>query len=243
MADLFAEVDEDVRAERARAAARRWAPAAAAAAVVAVVAVGCWQALLSHRDARDARLSGLFFTAQMAADAQSQQTAQGGGADAARALALFGSLQNAPRPGIRTLARLREAQLLGDRGDDTGAIRALDAVASDAAAPETLRQLATLLSVDREIAEPTPKAAPTSRATPTPEALTARLATLERPGAPFQALALEAGAMIALEQGRTDETRRVLSTLVADGEAPTGVRERASTLLQAIGAAAPGVRG
>ncbi len=229
MADLFAEVDEDVRAERARAAAKRWAPAFAGLAVVAVIAVGAWQATLSHREARDARLSGLFFDAQNAVDDTSQSTQPGAGA--ARGLALFRSLADAPRPGIRTLARLREAQLLGDRGDNAGAVHALDAVADDAAAPETLRELATLLSVERQMSGPS--AAQQA----------ARLATLERPGAPFRALALEAGATIALEQGHTDETRRVLSTLVADGEAPTGVRERAGTLLQAIGAAAPGVRG
>ena len=230
MADLFAEVDEDVRAERARAAARRWAPVAVGAAVVAVIAVGAWQATLSHRDARDARLSGLFFDAQTAVD-DASQTTQPQGAGATRALALFRSLADAPRPGVRTLARLREAQLLGDRGDNAGAVRALDAVVDDAAAPGTLRELATLLSVERQMAGPAAAR----------QAM--RLATLERPGAPFRALALEAGAMIALEQGHTGETRRVLSTLVADGEAPTGVRERAGTLLQAIGVAAPGVRG
>ena len=227
MDDLFAEVDDDVRAARARAAMKRWAPAAAAAAVVAVIAVGAWQTVLSHRDARDARLAGLFFDAQMAADDQ----ASSAGAGAAHALGLFRSLADAPRPGIRTLARLREAQILGDGGNNAGAIRTLDAVASDGAAPEALRELATLLSVERQI----------SGRTAAKEAI--RLSALEQPGAPFRALALEASALIALEAGRTDETRRVLSTLVADGEAPTGLRERASTLLQAIGAAEPGVRG
>ncbi len=228
VADLFAEVDEDVRAERARAAARRWAPLAAIVAVVAVVAVAVWQETISHREARDARLSGLFFDAQMAAD---DQSATGAAKAHARALTLFGPLEHAPLPGIRTLARLRAAQLLGDRGDNAGAIRLLDAVAADGAAPPAMRELATLLSVDRQSSGP--HAAEQK----------VRLATLERPGAPFRALALETGAMIALEQGHADETRRTLSTLVADGDAPTGLRERASTMLQALGAASGGAGG
>ena len=64
-----------------------------------------------------------------------------------------------------------------------------------------------------------------------------KLAILEQPGAPFRPLALETGAMIDLAAGHTDATRRTLSLLVADGGAPTSLRERASTMLQALGPA------
>ena len=219
VADLFAEVDEDVRAERTRAAVRRWGPFGLASLVLLVALLGLWQWSVERGHARDARLSQMFFAAEAAGDAATP------GAPDARALALFRSLDDAPVPGIRTLARLREAALLGDGGDDAAAIRVLDRVAGDAEAPARLRELATLLAVARLPAGSASRQA------------ASKLAILEQPGAPFRPLALETGAMIDLAAGHTDATRRTLSLLVADGGAPTSLRERASTMLQALGPA------
>ncbi len=225
MVDIFAEVDDDLRAERARVALRRYGAVAIVVVVVAILAVGIWQALVWRQHRRDARLSGAYFAVQRQADQQSP------GAEAASrpaAIAGFAPLIDAPSAGIRSLARLRDAQFLADAGRSKDALAMLDRVAADRAAGPLFADLATLLAVDRQIDQGDPAR------------LQARLATIEGPGAPYRGLAIEAGAMIDLSHGQVDKCRQTLRALLADGSVPQGVRERASTLLQALGAGAAG---
>ena len=221
--DLFAEVDEDLRAEQARAIARKYGLLIIGLVLAAVVAVGVWQMLAWQRARTDTKLSAAYFAAMHSADQPSPSDAA-----SREAIRLFAPLAGADATGIRTLTRLRLAQLQGDAGDAKAAIADLDQVANDPRAASPLRDLATLASVQRQLA------------TGSPAEMALRLQGIEQPGAPFRALALETSAMIDLAQGRTAQCRRTLQLLLADEDATDAIRERANTLLQAVGPEAAG---
>ena len=232
MTDLFREIDEDVRAEQIRLAVRRYGWLVGLAVLVVLVGVGAWQAIAYRDRQAEARLSAAYLHATRQADDLATNGFGGNSPELTRArdaaIASFAPLEGAADPGIRTLARLRAAQLLTDRGDAAGAIRLLDAVAGDAAAEQALRDEATLFSVERQLA------------TGDPDVLHKRLDGIEEPGGAFRALAFEAQASIDLARGRMAEARREIELVFTDGAAPQGARERAATLLQAIGPQAPG---
>ncbi len=226
---MFREIDEEVRAEQVALAVRRYGWVVGLALLVLLACVGVWQFLAWRDRGAEARVSAAYFAAAKKADDLSA-TGFGGTSPqlaAARdaALASFVPLEASREAGVRTLSRLRAAQLMTDKGDAAGAIRVLDAVARDDAAERAMRDLATLYSVERQVA-----------LHGDPATLKARLATIEEPGGAFRALAIETAAAIDLASGRNAEARREYGLVFADGTAPQGARERAATFLQAIAA-------
>ena len=108
-------------------------------------------------------------------------------------------------------------------GDKAGTLAALDAVANDAALPQVYRDLAILRRVivagsDMEIA-----------------ARRAALDPLAIPGRPFRALALEQMAYLSVEAGEIEAAITQLRALSTDQESPTGLRQRAGQMIQALG--------
>ena len=234
MTDVFREIDEEVRAEQVRLAVRRYGWLVGLVAVLVLVGVGSWQAIAYRDRQAQARLSAAYLHATRQADDLATNGFGGTSPQltAARdaAIASFAPLEGSGDAGIRTLARLRAAQLLSDRGDTAGAVRLLDAVAGDGAAEPAMRDLATLFSVERQLA------------TGRPDVLHKRLDGIEEPGGAFRALAFEAQAAIDLARGQVADARREIELVLTDGAAPQGARERAATLLQAIGLQAPGTQ-
>ena len=222
VADLFGEVDEDLRAEQARVAVRRFGPALLGLLLVAAAGIGIWQYLVWRQHQLDARLSAAYFAAMRQAD---QPPLADQKAATAKAIDLFRPLTDAEIPGIRSLARLRISSLQATGGDARGAVASLDALAGDDQAPRPLRDLATLASVQHQLDGKTPDLA----------TLALRLQGIEGAGDPFRDLALETSAAIELAQGKSDAARRTLQTVLADENATDSVRERVNTLLQAIG--------
>ena len=221
MADLFGEVDEDLRAEQARVAVRRFGPAILGIVLVAVIGVGIWQYLVWRQAQAGAKLSAGYFAAMQQAD---QPPLAGGKDQTAKAIALFQPLATSDVAGIRALARLRLASLQVSAGDEKAAVATLDALAGDAAAPRALRDLATLTSVQHQLDAKKPDL-------PT---LALRLGGIEDGDGPFRDLALETAAAIDLAQGRADAARHTLGVILADENASDSIRERVNTLLQAI---------
>ncbi len=213
--DIFDEVKEDLRAERARALAKRFGGALLVALVLVLAAVGGYQAWKQYQDRQIARDAGVFLKAQ--AEAEGPQPGR------AAALPALDSLGKTAGPGYRTLARLREAALKADAGDAAGAGALWDSVSADTSADPLLRDLADLQWSLHQIDAGDPAA------------VSARLARLAAPANPWHSLALEGQAMLALRQGKTDAARDILKGLAADPTAPEGVRGRAGGLLQRLG--------
>ena len=215
MVDIFDEVEEDLRAERAQRLLRKyaWLLIVLVAAVIGA-AVG-WQLWHRYQTSRDAAAAARYVAVQDALD-------QPGGAKADQ-IAHLEQLAAAAPEGYKTLARLRLAGLKADAGDTAGAVALWNQVAADANADRLLRDLASLLAAQRQLDHGDAGQ------------LEARLKALTEPGNPWSTLAQEQLAMLDLRQGKLNDARTKLQVLSFDLESPAGLRARASALLAGLG--------
>ena len=214
MPDIFDEVDEDLRAERAQRLWQRFATPILAALLLVVAGVGGWQAWQWHEGRQRDAAAAAFIAAHRAAEAE--------GADLAAIAARFEGLAASSPTGYRTLALLRAAALRAETGDRDAALTLYDRVASDSSADQLYRDLASLMWVVRSLDSADPAL------------LAARIAPLARPDQPWNASARELSAMVALRAGRRDEARQALEALAADVTAPRGIRDRAGRVAAGI---------
>lgn len=215
MVDIFDEVEEDLRADRAQLLLKKYGGVLVAAAVLVVVGAGGWQAWQWYDGKRNAAVAQHYLAALRVADTK--------GAGKQAAVADFAAVADTAGPGYRSLARLQEAALKAEAGDLAGAGTLWDAVADDGSADPLLRDLANLQWATHQIDSGDPAA------------VAKRLAPLAAPSNPFHALAQEAQAMLELRQGKTDAARDTLKQLAQDVTAPDGVRRRADGLLERLG--------
>ena len=220
MVDIFSEVDEELRAEKAKALFQRYAGLIGACAVLLVGGVAGWQGWRWYESRQDSAAAVQYLAAMNLADA-----APAGTNDAARgaAIAAFAQVGASAPEGYSTLARLREAGLKADAGDMPGALALWDRVAGDASADPLLRDLASLLWAQRQLDSGDPAL------------LEARLKPLAAPGNAWHALAQEQLAVLDLRQGKSDQAKTTLRQLAQDMTAPSGVRVRANGLLNRLG--------
>ena len=224
MPDIFDEVSEDLRAERAQEMMKKYGGILVAAAVLVLAATGGWQGWRWYQARETARVATLYLDALRAADRPA-----GAERDAARPL--LDKVAAEGPSGYRTLARLREAALKADGGDLAAALALYNQVATDSAADPLLRDLATLHWAARQVDAPLTQVGE-------PAMLEARLAPLTGPDHPLRALAAETQALLAFRQGKPDAARDILKRLSQDVTAPDGVRGRANGLLAQLGGSA-----
>ncbi len=214
--DIFKEVDEEMRAERLRAASRRFGALGIALVLLAAIGVGLWQFRASRERRQAEATASTFFAASRLADGGNHAASD------AQASALFAQVAARGPDGFRTLARLRQAQIAWQAGDAVRALAFWDAVQGDASADATLRGLAGLLWVQHQMASGDPAL------------LKSRLGALSRPGEPWRPMAQELDAELDLRLGHVADARRKLAALGEDARAPEGVRERATGLNDTI---------
>jgi hypothetical protein len=215
--DIFDEVEEELRADRARAMLQRYGGVMVGVAVAVVVAAGGWEAWRWHEAKRVASVAQTYLAGMQTADTQ-----KGTGREAA--VRNFATVAAEGSAGYRTLARLRAAGLKADAGDLAGASALWEAVAGDGSADPLLRDVARLQWALHNIDKGDPAA------------VQARLASLASPENPWHALAAEGQALLALRQGKTDAARETLKSLAHDVTTPPNVRRRAEGLLAQLGA-------
>ena len=224
MADIFDEIGEDLRAERAQKLFARYSWVLVVLAVVAVAGAGGWQWWRGHQQHRAEVAAGVFLAASREASGPAPGNAQTSSRKEAEAA--FERLATRAPESYRTLARLRLAAIQAG-SDPAAALQTWDAVASDPRADPVLRNLATLLWAQHQLEEGDPAA------------IEARLRPLADGSGPWQALAQEQLAWLDLRQGKDQDARGLLRGLAADPLAPQGVRTRAGGLLAQLGEAAP----
>ncbi len=220
MVDIFDEVDEELRAERAQQLLKRYGGLIVAAAVLIVGAVAGWQGWRWYEARQDQAAAVEYLTAMTLADATAAGTSD---ANRAAAVAAFNKLSASAPEGYATLARLRDAALKAQSGDRAGAVALWDQVAADSSADPLLRDLASLLWAEHQID------------TADPALLEARLKALAAPDNPWHALADEQLALLDMRLGKSDQAKTTLHRLAQDTTAPNGVRGRASALLNRLG--------
>jgi hypothetical protein len=215
--DIFDEVEEDLRAERAQRLLKRYGGVLVALCLAVIAAGAGWQFWKWRQAQQDAAAATAYMTDSSLADSPNLSPAT-----RSAAISAFDVLAaNAPE-GYRTLARLRDAALRADGGDIAGAAGMWDQVATDSSADPLLRDLASLLWAGRQID------------TGDPALLKARLAPLAAPGNPWRPLAQEQLALLDLRQGHDDAAKTALQNLANDVTAPGGVRGRAGALLSRL---------
>ena len=215
MVDIFDEVEEDLRAERAEKLLKKYAWLLIAVVVAIVGAAAGWQLWNRHKNQQDAVAAARYVAVQNALQ-------QPGAAQPSQLAELDRLAADAPE-GYKILARMRAAGVKADAGDVPGAVALWNAVAADTSADPLLRDLASLLATARELDHGDPAQ------------LEARLKPLAEPGNPWSTLAQEQLAMLDLRAGKVDDARKTLQTLSVDIDSPSGLRARASALLAGLG--------
>lgn len=207
MADIFHEIDEEVRRERLKKVWERFGTYIVALAVLIVVGVGGWRAYEYWQNQQAARAGAAFENAMALAEAGKHQEA----ADA------FANVAKEAPGGYATLARLQQAAEAA-RQDPKAGVAAFDAIAADGGVRQVFRDLAALragyLLLDT---------APYGD-------MQARLEPQTVAGRPFRHSALE---LLALSAWRVDDpatARRWSDIIINDSQTPASIRARVEIL-------------
>lgn len=209
MPDIFDEVEEDLRRDRAMRLWKRHGWLVLVGAGLLVVGVGGWQAWTQHqRRAAEAATATLL-----------QSARQAGAPDAALA-----ELAKDGPAGPRTLARLMAAARLASAGQVDQALPLWQALATDSGAEALYRDLAVLL-----IGMNTLDSAD-------PSQLAAQLGAIAVPSNPWHHLAGELLGLLADRQGDRAAAIARFRALASDVTAPSGLRQRAEAMLTVLGA-------
>jgi hypothetical protein len=212
VADIFQEVDEEVRRERLKQFWDRYNSLIIAVVVLIIVGIGGWRGY-QWWEAKKAAEAGAVFEAAATLAAEGKHP---------EAEAAFARIAAEGSSGYRVLARLRQAAELATY-DRQAAIKEYEALARDAGLPAALQDLATvraaLLLVDT---------APYGE-------LRTRLEPLAAPGRPFRHTARELLAFSAWRSGDTAAARQWFGTIMTDPETPPSVRTRTEMLMTLAG--------
>jgi hypothetical protein len=214
--DIFDEVSDDLRAERAARLLRRYAGLLIAAAVLVLIGVGGQQGYSWYQARQNAAAATAYIAITDKIDAQGQNVAAADAVADAKALTDFAATAPA---GYRSLARLRAAGLLAGAGKTAGAETLWDQIAADPGADVLVQNLANLLWAQHALG------------TAPDDQVAARLQPLTAPESPYHALAEETQALLYLDEGKTDAAKSLFAQISADPNAPEGVRNRAGGLL------------
>ena len=211
MADIFQEVDEEVRREKLKQLWERYSLAIIAACVLIVAAIGGWRGYEWYI-AREAAKAGARFEAAISLMEQNKTK---------EAEAAFADIAKTAPGGYPILARFREANTLAATNKDAS-VKAYDALAADGGVPPAFQDLAAvragLLLVDTaQLSE-----------------MQRRLDPLAQSDRSFRHSARELLALSAWRNNDVTAAKKYLDMIAGDAETPGGVRARADVLAALI---------
>ena len=207
MADIFDEIDEDLKRDQMQMLWVRYGKIVMAAIAIVVLLVALRQGYTAWQASQSEASASAYQQALKSDDVVAALTAQ------------HGQLTNG-------YAMLAQFQIAAEQaaGDDFAAAEASYlALALDASLDPLYQQAATLLSVmvapqDADVA-----------------ALAARLSDLETAAGPWQSMALETAAGLALRAGNTDTAVEKYKRLMEMADVPAGMRQRAERMIFMLG--------
>jgi hypothetical protein len=215
MSDIFQEVDEEVRRDKALEFWKKYQNLIIAGAALIVLAAAGYR-FYENRKLSAEQAAGAAFQQALALDNDNK------GADAQTALAAVAA--SGPS-GYRTLARLAGAAVMS-KSDPKGAIAIYDGLAADASIgplfQETAKLRAALLRLD--LGDPSAKPS---------------LTALAAPEGAYRHTARLALGVLALDAGDFVEAGKELDLVVADPEAPVAEKRSAESLLGLVAANRP----
>jgi hypothetical protein len=213
VSDVFQEVDEELRRDKAAELWKRYGNYIVGAAVAIVIGTGGYVFWRDYTHKQAVARSTAFFSAAALTPP----------ADPKSAIPALDTLARDSSGAYAALARLREAGLKAESGDQDGATAAYRSVAEDGSAPQELRDaarvLASMQSVDKATAAD----------------LDAQLQSLRADTGPWRHSALEIAALAALRSGDTAKARELFAKISDDPAAPTAMRGRAAEMIASFG--------
>jgi hypothetical protein len=216
MSDVFREVDEEVRRDRATEIWKKHGSKFIALAVVFIGGIAAWQFWLNHQFRERAAL-GTRYEQAIAELATSKP-------DASAVLTALASEKSGGT--YAQLARFRLAGELATKANDdasrTNAVSAYDTLAGDAAVPAEWRDIARLRAAYVMIDH-----APFAD-------VEKRLQPLVTPAGTFRHSAREGLALAAYRTGNFDKALDALQAIILDVDAPSALRQRAEILLAVV---------
>ncbi len=211
MVDFINEVEDALRKDQYNALLKRWGPWIAAVAVLVVLASGVFEYFQSA-DERIAKSTSLSYV-------EAQTLLDEG--NAAGASGLFTAIAQKARPGYAGLSLMQASGIALDNGNRTEALRLLDQ-AANIFETQNHQDLAAL------------KAAYLLMDNADFEAVKNRAAPLSQSGRPYEFLAREVLAFVALEQGDTQTASSQFSFLARSPDVPDNLKARAEQALALI---------
>lgn len=211
MADIFREVEEDVRRDRALAFWKKYGNVLVALALLAVAGTAAWRGWVywqtKQSEAAGARYEQAIEDSKAGRSEEADKELQ--------ALASGGAR------GYEQLSRLRLAAELG-KSDLEAALKAYDGIASDTGYSALMRDIARL------------RAGMLVADTASLAELKARLEPLLAPGGALGANARELLGLAALKAGDYEAAGKWLDEIITDQAAPASLRQRADLLLAIV---------
>jgi hypothetical protein len=214
MADIFREIDDELRRDKAAVFWDRYQKPIIALAVLIVIAAGGWRYYDFNRTKQAQETGARYETAlQLSRDGKS-----------AEAETILGEIAKSGPSGYALLARFRAAGESAARDPD-GAVKIFDAIAADSGVDATMRDVARLraaiLRVDKADAGEIQR----------------RLEPMAQGGQPFRASARELLAVAALKRNDLEGAGKWLDMIVVDAQTPGEIRQRAEALLGLVSGA------
>lgn len=206
---LFREVDEEVRQEQFKKLWARYGNLVIGLCLVVIVGVGGYEGWRYWQNKQSEAAGDAFFAAAEAARA--------GKAD--EALKQFEDISHS---GFAQLAKMREAAALAGQGKAEEAVKVYDAVAADATADQTLKDLAQL------------RAAALLADTASFADVEARLKAFDVEGNPWRHVARELLASVQWRLKDYAGADKQVQAILGDPETPAGVRQRATMMAQML---------
>jgi hypothetical protein len=212
VADIFQEVDEEVRREQLKKLWDRYSNYVVAAAILLVAAVGGWRGYEWWEAKKAAETGAAFEAASVLAEAGKHADAE----------AAFAKIAAGGTSGYRSLARLREAAELA-RTDAKAAVAAYDGMTADGSVGPVLQDLAALragaLLLDAGSFDEARR----------------RLEPLAGNDRTFRHSAREFLVLAASRAGDMTAAKRWSDLIMTDAQTPSGTRSRVE-MLMALGA-------
>lgn len=213
--DVFVrEVDDALRADQLEGALSRYGKPALAVIVLGLAAFGGWLYWHNRQVAAQEQ--------EVESYIQAWDSVQSGNLDAAKAKLGPVAAGEGSDGGV-TASRLMLAGIALKQGRGADAIKLFDQVASDADAPQAMRDLASVRSVAAQF-----DALP-------PQQVVDRLKPLSAPGNPWFGVAGEMVGMAYLKQGKNDQAGPLFAAIAKDEGVDEGLRSRARQLAAVLG--------
>lgn len=216
MTDIFREIDEEVRRDKAAEFWKKYQNWIIGLAVLIVLASGGWR-YWQYQNRLAAEAAGAKFEAAVQLEREGKTK---------EAEAAFGEIAKGSAPGYAMLARLRAASATA-ASDPAAAIKAFEAISADQSIDPLFRDAARLRAAMLQVDQNTSY-----------DEVQKSLSPLAAPTGTYRHTARELLAMAAIRSNDYAAAAKWLDLIMADASAPSNLRQRA-VLMQAIVGSGP----